>query len=396
MTFSDNFNRPDNPASMASPWLPQSGVWGTIGNQAYCSTLSDGQETTVVDSVSADGSVSVTIPVHGTRPDLPGGPGHGAGICFRAIDNDNYWVFDAVGPTGNDPTLYVRVGGIFTLVSQVTSPWTDGDSYEIVLAGTSITVKRNGSVLIPTVTSATHRTATKHGLRLTNDGTVRFDNFSCPDLRRAGCVVDTFDRSDSSTTLGSADSGQSWVPSNGTWGRDSGRAYLVSSTPQAVAGIDCGADDMDLTVTITFDPTSADPGVVVRQTDDDNYILVNLNINADHGGRCESNIFAKIAGSYANLGANLDAGMVLGGTNTLRLTVIGDAVNVYRDGTLYLSAALNPAQVAALAGGTKGGIRANIAGIVGGNHTETGGSRFDDFSLCPSQEVWHVDDAVHW
>lgn len=66
-------------------------------------------------------------------------------------------------------------------------------------------------------------------------------------------VLDSFDRANNSSSLGTADSGQAWVALAGTWGILSNQAYLVSSTGNDMAYIDAGLSDCTVTAVIQGD-----------------------------------------------------------------------------------------------------------------------------------------------
>lgn len=80
-------------------------------------------------------------------------------------------------------------------------------------------------------------------------------------------IVDSFGRTESASSLGSADTGESWTASNGTWGVSEGGAYLASGT-NGIATVTAGADGG-----IAFQlPAAQDgAGIVFRYADTSNY-----------------------------------------------------------------------------------------------------------------------------
>ena len=161
----DTFTRTGTSLGIATPsghvWVPNVGTWATNGTQGYVTTNNGNARATVKTGI-ADGTVSVTLPV-----------ATNAGMVFRYVDASNYWV---VGNAGQ----YVDkvVAGVQTNVLGYNSVGVDGDAISVVLAGSSITLKRNGVTLGTPATDATHATATRHGLYVQSLLTARFDSFT--------------------------------------------------------------------------------------------------------------------------------------------------------------------------------------------------------------------------
>ncbi len=165
VSISDNFNRANNPSSLgvtstgASAWVDKLGTWGIISNTAYCSTHA-GSDVTVVNCGAADCTVSVDLPVAGN-----------GGLIFRYVDASNYFVVSNGGQSIDKFTA-----GVLSNVLGYYAVGSNGDNIEVVLAGSSITLNRNG-VLLGNFTDTDHLTATQHGLANNSSTTARFDNF---------------------------------------------------------------------------------------------------------------------------------------------------------------------------------------------------------------------------
>lgn len=103
-------------------------------------------------------------------------------------------------------------------------------------------------------------------------------------------VTDSFDRADSATSLGNADTGQTWVAYGGTVGISSGKAYAVTAGT-VVAAIPCAFADGKVTITVSTAGT--DPSLTVRVTDQNNLIFLDKAFN----------LYRRIAGSSTLIGS---------------------------------------------------------------------------------------------
>ncbi len=170
LPITDSFNRADSSSSLGTtdtgqPWTALAGTWGITGNKAYKVTGS-AQGWAVVESGVSDCTISVT---------LSGTTNAGGGITFRATDANNNLFIDADG-TGFD--VYKTVAGSISGIGGGGTTFAAGDVMTVVLSGSSIVIKKNGSGDIGGgIASTFNQTATKHGLR-DYTGSVRLDSFS--------------------------------------------------------------------------------------------------------------------------------------------------------------------------------------------------------------------------
>lgn len=95
-----------------------------------------------------------------------------SGLSFRLTDSANFWSFG--NKTGG---LFKNVGGVQTTVDTAAGTGADGDVIAVVLAGSSITVKRNGAT-VAGATDAFNQTATEHGFWIASSVVPKLDNFS--------------------------------------------------------------------------------------------------------------------------------------------------------------------------------------------------------------------------
>src|SRR5690606_6906950 len=85
-------------------------------------------------------------------------------------------------------------------------------------------------------------------------------------------VVDTFARPDSATSLGTADTGQTWTAHAGTWGISGGQAYHAGNG-LGLASLDAGFPFGTYEVTVT-DASAGGWAIAFRVEDDRNYYRV--------------------------------------------------------------------------------------------------------------------------
>lgn len=165
--FKDRFNRANSSPSMGAAWTADAGTWGITSNQAYCSSGVSGgavvHDLGVADNYAIDFDISITT-------------GSDMGLWFRYQDHNNAQLL-AINPAAS-LTLFSVVAGSGTTLGSGGSPQ-DGDHYQVIVLGSSLTVKRTRSGTVTTeisVTDSTWNTQTKIGLRSQSDTVSRWDN----------------------------------------------------------------------------------------------------------------------------------------------------------------------------------------------------------------------------
>ena len=188
-------------------------------------------------------------------------------------------------------------------------------------------------------------------------------------------VRDSFNRPDSATTLGSADSGQAWTPAVGTWGISSDQAYLASATAQAVAVIDAGRANLKLTCTATPSPTASrgDLGVVIRYIDSNNYLLVAFHAI---GSTAPIQLYKRDAGAFVSLAALAAPDLTNGVPYGVTITAWGPSIAISLSNGYTLSYTLLGADATKYGTPTLVGLRVND-----GVGVDDGGSRFDNLKV---------------
>lgn len=160
-------------------------------------------------------------------------------------------------------------------------------------------------------------------------------------------LQDTFSRPDSTSSLGTADTGQVWSALAGVWGISSGRAYMVTQAGDTMAAIDCGKADIDLSCDVTV---NGKPGVMFRCQDANNTLM--MFYNTGNGIQ----LYRKISGTYTLMGTTAIT-IGSGAVSTWRIVATGQTITLYVGGVQQLQVT----NANYLLTATKVGIRINDA-----------------------------------
>ncbi len=170
-------------------------------------------------------------------------------------------------------------------------------------------------------------------------------------------ITDSFNRADSTTTLGNADTGQAWTNAVGVLGISSNQAYRVSAVSnEAVALLDTGTAEQIVKGTPISGITNRIVGLIGRATDSNNFYICLTD------GSSVGQLYKKVSGSFTQLGSNF--ALI---TGVMELRCQGSTISVYDDGVLVASETDT-----SLTTGTQAGFR-----ISGSSATP----RLDDFSV---------------
>jgi len=145
----------------------------------------------------------------------------------------------------------------------------------------------------------------------------------------AAGITDSFNRADSTTTLGTADTGQVWTVHAGTGGieTNTGRNFAASTL---VASVDFAATNMVTQVTTSTLPAGSNgTGVAGRLTDGSNFYLAQ---NQASAGAFE--VYKCVGGTFTLLGS-----VSGGGANgdIVKLVTNGTAISGHRNGVSQVS-----------------------------------------------------------
>ncbi len=130
----------------------------------------------------------------------------------------------------------------------------------------------------------------------------------------APLLRDTFARGDSSSALGTCDTGQSWSALTGTWGVASNRGYRVGiNTTDCVAAIDVGVAWSGYEALVLA--TAEFPGLIFDLANSTNYYVVLVN-NANRA----LELFKRVSGTYTLVSAS--ANNVFTASSDVRIKIV--------------------------------------------------------------------------
>lgn len=174
-------------------------------------------------------------------------------------------------------------------------------------------------------------------------------------------VSDTFNRADSTTTMGNADTGQPWVPLAGTWGIDANRAYSVdAATDDRQVAVDAANADATVEVDMAVLDAIGGGGLLFRAVDANNYWLFVAEPEIPRWV-----LYKRVSGTYTLVASFAQAGA----TGRLLVTASGSAITCKLDGATLMSVTDTAHQTA-----TRHGLRVYRFGSASAN-------RFDNFKV---------------
>jgi hypothetical protein len=163
----------------------------------------------------------------------------------------------------------------------------------------------------------------------------------------AKTVSDTFTRADASS-LGRATSGHTWTTTSGAFAESGNKT--VCTTP-GTAFIDAKKTNLDLTLSISHDGTTAAPGVLFRSLGEAD--RMGIFIDPPHGVR----LFINRSGAAPIYPGSAGTITTTPATYTVRVTAIGSDIRAYLNGVLALSHTLSASDVTLFGNATLAGIR---------------------------------------
>lgn len=204
---------------------------------------------------------------------------------------------------------------------------------------------------------------------------------------------DTFDRADSSSSLGALDggelSGTAWTIARGTWGITGNKAYSVTDDAGVagdIAVITVPNTNLEIQVTVAGTIVGATPvrlpQICASYADSSNYILLGMYNGNLEMGKVQAGTGSTVASGAVTIADGVD--------HVLKLVRRGLTFDGYVDGIKRCSYTLSGAEIAAISVGTGYGIRLRKVG------SPATAARFNDFSvkaIVPTPGRWTKTDT---
>lgn len=240
-------------------WTPETsrgtGDQGTGNLGITSSAVSAAVAGTNISTVYAwtDGTVTVDVSTVGTA-------GY-AGLVFRVANSQNYWQYVRDNVTGNARLSY-WVNSVETVVTPTaTQAVSNGNTLKVVMFGGRIRTYV-GATLTHDTTDTNFTANRKVGLIIT-DTTSRLDNF----VSTGQMWTDTFDRTNSATSLGTTSSNYAWTAQSGTLGITSATLAYAPGAGTNISTVDV-TSETNVEVKMT---TVGNAGIIFRYQDVNNY-----------------------------------------------------------------------------------------------------------------------------
>lgn len=380
----DTFDRADHASSLGAGWTADVATWGISGNKAYvASSAFNGRAFRSLSSPDVWVAAEVT-----SGSNLAGWFGlllrrSASGTWMRLYNNGSANIYlQKFLSGGYDDQVFATYAAFSTSQMKRWLVGAKGDSFRLFLNG-------DETIIEPTTDSDSHHTeGTGFGLFGDSDYGQRWDNFAVypveltlpaalqagtnPTLPTAGSTIssDTFtDTNGTGLASHTPDAGSGWTVHSGTWSVQSNRAECTAA--QGFATVDAGVTNAKATVTVTMlgsIVSGVRAGLVLRWADSSNHVRVRM---LEQGSSDEIEVEEVIAGVAAVAHkCYLGSKWANGASYVLAADVVGDELNVYLDGAIFLTMFLSSAT---LLTGTRFGL-----------YRETGSDNtpFDAFSIA--------------
>lgn len=170
-------------------------------------------------------------------------------------------------------------------------------------------------------------------------------------------VSDSFNRADSTTSLGTAETGQTWTALNGTYGISANTAYQPTLVADSLAVVESGVSDGEVQCKLSTNSNIA--RIVFRAIDKSNYLFV----QNDHLGGQNVTLYKVVNGTMTRIDYVAQA---RNANDVYRIVLAGTSVKVYVNDVLKLDKVVEDHVTA-----TKHGI----------GNSYSANMRFDDFKV---------------
>lgn len=259
------------------------GCLGIISGTAYAPAAQTGGNISTVYGW-ADGTVQVAMSTVGV----------GSGVVFRLANSQNYWQY--IRNASGNAELSAVVAGVTqaAVTPTATTAVANGNTMRVVFYGNTIKCFVGTTLTHDTTDTVGFSTNRKVGITIP-DTTSRLDNF----LNTSQLWTDTFDRTNSTTSLSSTSTNQAWTTQTGVHGIISSTLAYSTSSSTSISTVPATADtNVDVKVS-----TVGQGGVIFRYQDANNYWYY-----------------------MRNAAGNAEMGKVVGGSTTVITAAITKAV----------------------------------------------------------------------
>lgn len=296
-------------------------------------------------------------------------PEGAAGLYPKVNATEDGWDYDT--PSGGGASLTYNDDVL------IASGGETSITFDSTVVSKSIILSKNGVYLAPTIAYTKSGATASLGTVLNANDVITTSwgatsaTPAAPTLSSSTIAHDTFTRTNA-TSLGTADSGQSWSALNGTWETTGTQAKLhTAASGQEVAVLDASAAEVNVQASLTVHQgtgaTLLDAGLVTKAADNNNYLLVALANTIS-----TVTIYKRVAGTFTQL-AQGSKTFTSGSTYVVSVINTATRVSVLIGDVLIVTYALTSGEQTAFNSNTKHGIRAN-SGSEG-----TGGTLFDNY-----------------
>lgn len=258
--------------------------------------------------------------------------------------------------------------------------------YRGTSAGAETLLTTVGNVLAYTDATAANGTAYFYKVSAVNavgEGAKSSEVSATPADTGTTIISDTFTRADSSTSLGTTDTGQTYTIYGGTWGIASNKAKMITAAnlTMCAAVLDTGVVDRTIQADITFAPNFFSAGLVARAQDSTNNLFVLITRSGNSFSDTHIELFKTVAGTQTSLAASAEGtSPALGTTHTCAIKTEGPVVTVLIDGASVLAYTLTSAEQATfLATDTHGGLKEWFA--TQSANADSGATTFDNLAV---------------
>lgn len=323
------------------------GAWSAVGTVGGTTTTATGLTaastyTFRVSAINSGGTGPVSATVSATTPATPTAPGQVTGLATGTMTETTA------------PLTWTATSGATSYL--VESKTAAGSTWTPVTVGTN-------SATVTGLTAATSYNFRVSAINANGTGTASV-TATASTVTPFVTITDDFNRADSTTTLGTTNTGQTWeaLTAGSVFGIVSNQAYrqTYAGTGENAVVVDAGKADVD--ISITTSKLGAGGGIVFRATNSANFWCIDTNMATGH------KLFKFVSNAFVFVGLAGNPSAAVG--DVARVVAVGSSISVTVNGGTAYTVTDTFNQTA-----TKHGFR--IASTV-----NPAAGRFDDFSIA--------------